>query len=451
MSRACSTQAFRAAAAAPSTERGAARRGAIPAAGRAAVVLVSLLLGAAFLDPGARAAAAGPTGERPFYGSFGRLPSVAAMTSLGRALFFDPSLSASGRLACTTCHDPAHAFGPPNDLPVQRGGPDGRQPGVRSVPSLMYEQNIPPFSEHYFESDEDDSIDQGPAGGRMWDGRSQSAHDQARMPLLSAFEMANASPEAVVEKIERASYAAQFREAFGADVFEHRARAFDAALLALETYQQTPAEFYPYTSKYDAYLRGEAALSPAELRGLAAFNDPERGNCARCHPSSIREGAFPQFTDFGYAAIGAPRNPAIAANADPRYYDLGLCGPLRTDLEDRAEYCGLFRTPTLRNVAVKRVFLHNGVFRRLDDVVRFYAERDTAPGKWYPHGAQGVMMFDDLPAPYRSNLDTEAPFGRHAGETPRLSDADVANIAAFLETLTDGYRAAAQPSARTTR
>jgi cytochrome c peroxidase len=443
--------AFKAAAAAPSTERGAARRGAIPAPGRVAAVLVSFFLGAACLDPGAHAATAAPTGEQPFYGSFGRPPSVAAMTALGRALFFDSSLSASRKLACATCHDPAHAFGPPNDLPVQSGGPDGRQPGVRSVPSLMYEQNIPPFSEHYFESDENDSVDQGPAGGRMWDGRSQSAHDQARVPLLSAFEMANAGPEAVIEKVEHAGYAEQFRAAFGANIFADPARAFDAVLMALEAYEQAPAEFYPYTSKYDAYLRGEAVLSPAELRGLAAFNDPERGNCARCHPSAVREGALPQFTDFGYAAIGAPRNPAIAANADPHHYDLGLCGPLRTDLEDRMEYCGLFKTPTLRNVGVKRVFLHNGVFRRLDDVVRFYAERDTAPGRWYPHGAQGVIIFDDLPAPYRSNLDTEAPFGRHAGETPRLSDAEIEDIVAFLETLTDGYRAAAGSSTRTTR
>jgi len=96
-------------------------------------------------------------------------------------------------------------------------------------------------------------------------------------------------------------------------------------------------------------------LSVQELRGLAAFNDPEKGNCARCHPSALHKGAFPQFTDFGFAAIGAPRNAAIPANADRGYYDLGVCGPLRTDLKDRHEYCGLFRTPSLRNAARRRV------------------------------------------------------------------------------------------------
>ena len=80
---------------------------------------------------------------------------------------------------------------PSNDLPVQRGGGDGRSFGVRAVPSLKYTQNVPPFTEHFIDDEGDDSVDQGPAGGRTWDGRSKSFHDQARLPLLSPFEMAN--------------------------------------------------------------------------------------------------------------------------------------------------------------------------------------------------------------------------------------------------------------------
>jgi len=362
------------------------------------------------------------------------------MADIGRELFFDASLSASGSMACATCHDPARAFGSPNDLPVQRGGLDNRRAGVRAVLSLMYTQNIPPFTEHTFDDEDDDSIDQGPVGGRTWDGRSQSAHDQARLPLFSPFEMANASPDAVVSKVLHAAYAAQFRDTFGDNVFVDSSLAFKGVLLALETFQQTPAEFYPYSSKYDAFLRHEALLSRDELRGLAAFNDPAKGNCARCHPSAIRKGAFPQFTDFGYAAVGAPRNLAIPANADPGYYDLGLCGPLRTDLADRQEYCGLFRTPSLRNVALRRVFFHNGVLHRLEEVVRFYAERDTRPQNWYPRAADGSLLkFDDLPARYRRNVETRAPFGRHTGDRPAMSDADIRDIVAFLKTLTDGF------------
>jgi cytochrome c peroxidase len=362
------------------------------------------------------------------------------MTALGRALFFDPSVSASGKTSCASCHDARRAFGPPNDLPVQQGGSDGRQFGVRAVPSLTYTQNVPAFTEHYIDDDGDDSIDQGPAGGRTWDGRAQSAHDQARLPLFSAFEMANGSADAVLAAVRRAPYAAQFRETFGPAVLVETAAALKAVLMALETYQQSAAEFYPYNSKYDAWLRRETVLSADEMRGRAVFNDPGRGNCARCHPSGVRSGAFPQFTDFGFAAIGVPRNSAIPANADPQYYDLGLCGPLRTDLTARREYCGMFRTPSLRNVATRCVFFHNGVFHRLEDAVRFYAERDVRPEKWYSHdGGGNARKFDDLPPQFHGNVDVQAPFDRHLGEPPALSDAEIKDLVAFLNTLTDGY------------
>ena len=380
------------------------------------------------------------THHEPFYSrSFEPMPQASALAALGAQLFSDPALSASGKIACASCHDPKHDFGPANAQAVQRGGADGRSFGVRAVPSLKYTQNTPPFTEHFVDDDGDDSVDQGPAGGRTWDGRAQSFHDQARLPLFSSFEMANTDADAVVAKV-RTGHAAQFRAVFGDKVFDDAALAFKGVLMALETYQQSPKEFYPYSSKYDAYLKHDAALSAQELRGLAAFNDPEKGNCARCHPSAKIKGAFPQFTDFGFAAIGAPRNAAIPANADRRYFDLGLCGPLRTDLQDRLEFCGLFRTPSLRNVARRPVFLHNGVFHSLSEVVRFYAERDTKPQQWYPRRADGrIVKFDDLPAAYAANLDTQAPFDRRAGDAPAMSPQDIEDIVVFLQTLSDGY------------
>jgi len=377
----------------------------------------------------------------PFYAThFEKTPTPASMAALGRVLFFDKSLSASASMACASCHDPAHFYGPPNDLAVQRGGIDGRQSGVRSVPSLRYTQAIPPFTEHYFDDEGDDSIDQGPAGGRTWDGRAQSTHEQAQLPLFSPFEMANRGPDDVVAKVQRAPYAAQFRQAFGEGVFKDKSLAFKGILMSLETFQQSPEDFYPYSSKYDAYLRGQTALTQEEARGLAAFNDVNKGNCARCHPSAMRHGAFPQFTDFGFAAVGAPRNRAIPANADDRYHDLGLCGPLRTDLKASTQYCGMFRSPSLRNVATRRVFFHNGIFHRLEDVVRFYAERDTQPQKWYPRAADGtVLKYDDLPGKFQGNVDVEPPFDRHAGGQAALSEQDVRDIVVFLNTLTDGF------------
>src|SRR5579872_6130859 len=114
-----------------------------------------------WLLPLATLAAPPPPAYAPREGP--RVP-VEDLAELGRLMFFDPSLSASGRVACASCHDPARAFGPPNALAVQPGGIDGRRPGVRAAPSLRYLQTLPPFSAHHHDNDGDDSIDAGPTG-----------------------------------------------------------------------------------------------------------------------------------------------------------------------------------------------------------------------------------------------------------------------------------------------
>ena len=368
---------------------------------------------------------------------------AATLQALGRNLFFDPSLSASGQMACATCHDPKHAFGPANARAVQLGGKDMREPGLRAVPSLKYLQAVPQFTEHYFESEDDgdESVDNGPTGGLTWDGRIDRRRDQAQVPLLSPFEMANASPADVVARVRQADYAGKLREIFGNEIFGDTGKAFAAVSEALAVYQQDYAAFNPYSSKYDAYLAGRARLTPQEARGLELFNDPARGNCASCHISARgNDGTPPQFTDYGLIAIGVPRNREIPANADPAFFDLGACGPLRTDLAGHSEYCGLFRTPSLRNVALRQVFYHNGGERDLRKAVAFYVERDTTPEKWYPRDASGrVQKFDDLPARYRVNINSEPPFGGKPGDTPPLSAAEIDDVVAFLRTLTDGY------------
>lgn len=372
---------------------------------------------------------------------------VRAMTALGRKMFFDPSLSASGRQSCATCHDPARGFAAPGPGPVAMGGPRLHRPGVRAVPSLRYLQAVPPFTLHYFEPEDegDESIDNGPTGGLTWDGRVDRGRDQARIPLLSPYEMANANPAAVAAALARAPYARAFRRLFGRAIFADPEAAFEAALRSLAAFEQDAATFYPYSSKYDAYLADRATLTAAEARGLAAFDDPRRGNCASCHPSRrANDGEPPQFTDYGFVALGLPRNEAIPANADPAYFDLGLCGPYRTDLAGRADFCGRFRTPGLRNVALRRSFFHNGVIHSLRQAVEFYATRDTDPARWYSRRADGtVAKYDDLPKRYWGNVETGPPFGGKAGGRPALTDGEVDDIVAFLKTLTDGYRPAA--------
>jgi cytochrome c peroxidase len=368
---------------------------------------------------------------------------AAQLETLGRALFFDPSLSASGRMSCATCHDPQHAFGPSNGLAVQLGGKDMQQPGVRTVPSLKYLQAVPPFTEHYFESDDegDDSIDNGPTGGLTWDGRVNRGRDQARIPLLSPFEMANASPADAVARVRDGPHAGELRKLFGDDVFADPERAFSGIAEALEVFQQDYRAFYSYSSKYDAFLVGRATLTTQEARGLALFDDPEKGNCGNCHRSQrAKDGTPPQFTDYGMIAVGLPRNRAIPANADPNYFDLGLCGPLRTDLSGNHGYCGRFITPTLRNVALRQSFFHNGVVHSLREAVAYYVERDTDPAKWFPQDTAGqVQKFDDLPESYRANVNMEPPFGGRPGDPPTLSASEIDAVVAFLNTLTDGY------------
>ena len=368
---------------------------------------------------------------------------VAAMTALGRTLFFDPALSASGQQSCASCHSPEFAYGPPNRLATQFGGHDLTRPGTRAVPSLRYLQTDPPFSEHFHDDDNDDSIDAGPTGGLTWDGRADSTHDQARIPLLSPHEMGNPDVASVAAKLRRATYAGQLRSVFGNQVLDDDESAFKAALMALEVFQESPTEFYPYTSKYDAYLRKQVQLTAQEQRGLALFNAPDKGNCASCHISAVApNGAFPQFTDYGLIALGVPRNKDIVANANPLYHDFGLCGPDRHDFMDRPEYCGLFKTPTLRNVALRQSFFHNGVMHDLKEVLHFYVERDSAPQKWYPHDRDGsIRKFDDLLPQYAGNVNMEPPFGGHPGDKPALNDAEIADVIAFLKTLTDGYQA----------
>jgi cytochrome c peroxidase len=401
----------------------------------------ALALGVALAVASAPAPGAEP--QRPMTLAEARA-RAAALLDLGRRLFNEPALSASGRMSCASCHDPAFGFTPANALPVQLGGADGRQPGTRAVPTLTYLQAAPPFNEHFVGGEEDgplDGVDEGPAGGLTWDGRVDRGRDQARIPLLSANEMANRTADDVARHALAAGYGPALRAIYGDDVTRRASDVFDGVTEALEAFEQDPATFYPYTSKYDAFLSGRATLSPAEARGLAAFNDENRGNCAECHISKLfPSGGHPDFTDFGAIALGVPRNPAIPANRDPAYFDLGVCGPLRTDLAGHADDCGLFKTPTLRNVALKKVFFHNGVMHSLRDAVAFYARRDLAPERVYPVGADGrVRQYDDLPRQYWVNLHREAPLDRRPGDAPPLTEAEIDDIVAFLGTLTDGY------------
>jgi cytochrome c peroxidase len=357
------------------------------------------------------------------------------LARLGEEIFHDASLSASGRMACATCHDATRAFAGADGLAVPMGGPELTTPGLRNAPSLKYLAFNPAFA-----------VDAKgvPSGGMDRDGRAADFAEQARGPLLTAFEMGNPSALAVVAKMKDATYAGSFRKLFGEQSFDDPVQALEHALLAVAQYErEDTATFAPFNSKYDFYLAGKAELSAQELRGLRLFEDPDNGNCAACHPSRpAADGTPPLFTDFTYDNVGVPRNPDIPANADPGYFDLGACGPLRTDVSARHDLCGAFKVPTLRNIALTAPYFHNGRFGTLREVVEFYVRRDTNPEQWYPTGSDGLVhKFDDVPPEYAGNVNTdEGPYDRHPGEAPALSDREIDDVVAFLQTLTDDYK-----------
>lgn len=436
-------------------------------------ILAIALCGALAACGGSDAPAASPSaaaaGPSPAPSSNTRL-SLAAQ--VGAKMFFDPRLSGSGKMSCATCHDPNFAYGPPNDLSVQLGGPHLDKAGTRAVPSLRYKDVTPPYADLL---DNPDGISvPGPGGGFTWDGRAPTLADQAGIPLLDPNEMANGSAADVVARLQAGPYADLFRKAFGADAFADADAAFLKARGALQAYQLEDASFHPYSSKFDLYASNKigGTLSAAEARGLKVFTNPGTANCASCHYQGAGlNGSSALFTDFSYEAIGVPRNPAIPANADANFVDLGICGPLRTDHAPAPGngFCGMFKAPTLRNLSARKSFFHNGVMHSLEQVIRFYNTRDTLPEIWYPtvggtpkatpdpgfpsyglvtvqYTGGTVRKYDDLPPSFAANIDTQLPLdGRPAHSAPPMSEQDIADLLCFLHTLDDDYKPPATP------
>ena len=390
------------------------------------LTLTPLIVGAALLAScgGSPAPVAGR--EKP------PTPGLSPIAALGEQLFRDETLSVSGRLSCETCHRPefAHAA-PPGDL-VSKGGPGEDQPGIRNSPSIRYASFTPQFG-----YDEEGTA----FGGLFRDGRAATLAEQAEQPFIDPREMANATSADVVARLRRSPNAVQFRSVFGADALDDAVRAYAGLAAAIAQYEVENPDFHRFDSKYDAWLAGKAELTEVEKRGLALFEDPEKGNCAACHPNKPGpDGSPPLFTDYTYDNVGLPRNARIPANADSGFFDLGLCGPERKDLAARRDLCGAFKVPTLRNIARTAPYFHNGAFADLRDTVDFYARRDTHPAEWYPAGRGGVRKFDDLPDGLHGSVNaTEVPYDRKEGDVPALSPDEIDAVVAFLKTLDDGY------------
>jgi cytochrome c peroxidase len=379
----------------------------------------------------------------------GLAPDEVALTPkalLGKRLFEDSNLSEPHGQACASCHDAKRAFTGNNNSRIAPVAVGSRPEtfGNRNAPTMMYASFSPTFS-FVRGLDDKGQVEFTPTGGQFLDGRAGDLIEQAKGPFVNPREMNNASPEAVIAKIRASNYAGLFRSVFGGTALDDPGMAYQHLAEAITAFEETQ-RFHPFTSKFDDFLRGQAQLSPLEAHGFDLFKDVEKGNCLACHAGdeTSHNPADWLFTDFTYDNLGIPRNPAIPDNADTSFFDLGLCkqnglaavAPAGFDVES---LCGAFKVPTLRNSELTAPYGHNGFFKELREVVRFYVTRDTNPELWYPKDGTGtVQKLNDLPAQYRANVNTtEVPYDRKPGEQPRLTDDEIDAVVAFLKTLTD--------------
>jgi cytochrome c peroxidase len=362
-------------------------------------------------------------------------PADRARIELGRKIFSDLGMSEPAGTSCASCHDPSRAYAGNNGS--TNGVARGSRPGhfaKRNTPSALYLRAVKRFHFHW----EEDMPLPDAFAGFFWDGRASSIAELTRQPLLNPDEMNNHDAAQIAAKVKVSPYADDFARAFGPS-FDDADAVLANVGKAIEAFLSSD-EMSPYTSKYDDVLRGRAHFTELETRGLALFKDREKGNCRSCHKfdDGVSDPSRSLFTDYGFEVVGIPRNRELPATADSEYADLGLCkSPTAPAPAKEERFCGAFRTPSLRNVAVRSRFMHNGAFASLRDVVKFYATRDADPKRWYPQA-----KFDDLPAQYRRYVNTnKVPYSTSAGDKPRLDDGDVDAILAFLGTLTDAaYR-----------
>jgi cytochrome c peroxidase len=237
--------------------------------------------------------------------------------ALGEALFFEKMLSTNGKISCASCHIPAFAFS--DTTAFSRGWNGGLT--MRNTPGLVSVSERAPL---------------------FWDGRSPNLEDQVMHPLTHPVEMGMTR-----EKLHRllnrdAFYVKAFLKVYG--------KRPDTELLAraLSAYERS---LDAYDAPFDRYMFGDSnAISPAAIRGRQVFLD--KGRCFECHFS-------PHFTIDDFRNIGLFDGRKL--NDSGRYY-------ATREVVD----IGRFRVPGLRNVAVTAPYMHNGLFRTLEEVVEYY-------------------------------------------------------------------------------
>jgi len=303
-------------------------------------------------------------------GSFGTKKTPEEMhalkTELGRQLFFDKALSNPNGQSCTVCHAPKTAFADPNHALVSEGMVDGAFVN-RNAQSLAYVSYIPAL-----ERDASGEYH----GGLFWDGRSSSLTHQLSGPFFNPAEMNNPDTAALVAEVKAAPYYPLYKKVYGRITADELA--YQNMCEAIAAFESGPM-FNEFSSKYDAYLEGTAALSEKEMLGLQLFEG--KGRCSHCHTTTpdVVHGKV-LFSNYGYYNLGIPRNAenpfySTFKTINPKgnaAVDLGLGSVVHDALQH-----GKFRVPSLRNVQYTGPYFHNGYFATLKEAVHFIANRDT--------------------------------------------------------------------------
>lgn len=251
-------------------------------------------------------------------------PQTVEGIALGRKLFFDPILSGDGTQSCASCHKPSNSFTDNTRLSI---GIDGFEGTRNSMPIYNMAWN---FNSKLF-----------------WDGRANSIEKQALEPVTNPVEMHNTWENAVGSLQNHSEYPELFNKAFGTATISK-----ELAAKAIAQFERT---LISANSPFDKYLLGEGTLTPQEINGFAIFMDEARGDCFHCHGSEFN----PLWTDNIFHNNGL----------DAIITDKGLGAVTGDPNQD-----GLFKSPSLRNLAYTAPYMHDGRFETLDEVINHYSE-----------------------------------------------------------------------------
>lgn len=252
-------------------------------------------------------------------------PEISTKAALGKKLFNEKILSKDSSVSCASCHKPAYAFA---DTVAFSMGIEGKRT-KRNTPSVLNMKNRP----YYF-----------------WDGRAGSLEEQSLMPIQNPDEMGLPVKEAVERLNNSASYRQLFQKIFKAAPDEKN---LAAALAAFEKTLET------VNSKFDDWSNGAAKLSASEERGRQLFIG-NKAKCFDCH-------AMEDFTTDEFRNIGLYDGNTLN--------DAGLFNITNKETDK-----GKFKIPGLRNIAVTAPYMHNGMFKTLEEVVDYYND----PSKFVP-------------------------------------------------------------------